>query len=150
MWHTETIFAVKLGGNVYINCEHLVECKGTSLFTIKRRDSDGLIGIDFDIHDPCGNRVATVRRGTIVDGDIAKYDLIHESHHYRVIEKESNRVICDIRRRENVRGVELDVSVDLYTPSGFHFQATPMGTNIGGNLITGCTLKDCRTGIRVD
>ena len=63
----EDKFRVILGGNTYINTPNLVVFKGKPLFTIKR-SSDGLLGIDFDIFDKGGNRVAAVRNGIIVQG----------------------------------------------------------------------------------
>jgi hypothetical protein len=149
MWKIEPKAKVKLGGNYYIDVEHLVDYRGTSLFTVKRRESDGLLGIDFDVYDPKGKKVATVRRGTIVDGDADAYEITHDAHHYTVTEKKSGRVVCDIRRREHAKDAEIEVAVDLYTPDGFHFQATPEQTNIGGAQISGCTTANCTVGIAI-
>jgi hypothetical protein len=46
----------------------LVDYKGSSLFTVKRRESDGLLGIDFDVYDPKGKKVATVPDQTNIGG----------------------------------------------------------------------------------
>jgi hypothetical protein len=149
MWNVEPKAKVKLGGNYYINCDRLVAYHDEALFTVRRRESDGLLGIDFDVYDPRRQKVATVRRGTIVSGNREDYDITHDPHHYTVTEKASGRVICDIRRRDAAPDAEIDVSVDLYTPDGFRFQATPEQTNIGGMQIRGCTMENCGTGIAV-
>ncbi len=51
MWKVEKDFKVILGGNTYINVPNLVAYKGKPLFKIERRESDGLLGISFDIYN---------------------------------------------------------------------------------------------------
>ncbi len=47
--------------------------------------------------------------------------------------------------------VELEVSVHLYTPDGFLFDATPEQTNLpGGNVISGGVMKNCENGIVIN
>lgn len=148
MWSVPQSFKVKLGGNLYIDCGSLIDYRGTPLFTLKRRD-DGLLGIDFDIYDAKRKKVATVRRGTIVDGDRESYEITHAAHHYQVRDKETGRVICDIKRAGQAVDSELEVSVDMFTPSGFHLVAGPEQTNIGGAVIRGGTFEKCGVGIGV-
>ena len=48
----------------------------------------------------------------------------------------TKRVICDIRKKlEAEAGVELEVAVKLYTPSGYLFEATPPHTNLPSNMV---------------
>ena len=149
MWSVPQSFKVKLGGNYYIDCDSLIDFGGMPLFTLKRREEDGLLGIDFDIYDSQKAKVATVRRGTIVDGDRDGYEIRHAPNHYTVREKKSGRLICDIKRRDKSPDAELEVSIDMFTPSGFHLLAGPQATNIGGNVFVGCTMEKCRTGMSV-
>ncbi len=149
MWHVDRNSKVKLGGNYYINVERLVEYKGSSLFTVKRRESDGLLGIDFDVYDAKGKKVATVRHGTVVAGDAQNYEITHDPHHYTVKEKNSGRIVCDIRRRDAAEGADIEVTVDLFTPDGFHFQADPHQTNIGGIQMSGNIIDTCQVGIKI-
>jgi hypothetical protein len=136
MWKMEDNFKVKIGGNYYINTPNIVSFRGTPLFTLKRRENDLLLGIDFDIYDKNGARIATVRNGNVVQGNENDYEIKRLADHYIVIERTTERVICDIRKRlEAEVGVELEVAVKLYTPSGFLFEATPTQTNLPGNNV---------------
>jgi len=147
MWYLEEKFRVVIGGNTYINTPNIVVYKGTPLFVIKRSDSDGLLGIDFDVFDRKGDRVTTVRNGVVVQGNTADYDIYKGMDRYTVIEKQSGRVICDIRKRSEAPNAELEVSVKLYTPDGFLFDATPEETNLSGVKLRGSVFENCGTGI---
>ena len=147
MWKIEDKFKVIIGGNTYINVPNLVVYKNQSLFTIKRRESDGLLGIDMDIFDKDGERVATVRRGSIVQGNKEDYEIRRERHRHSVIEKSSGHVICDIRRKTEAPDPELEISVRLYTPDGFLFEATPEETNLRGIRMIGNRIINCKYGI---
>ena len=103
---------------------------------MKRRESDLLLGIDFDIYDRSGARVATVRKGNVVQGNENDYEIKRLADRYIVTERTTKKVICDIRKKlEAEAGVELEVAVKLYTPSGFLFEATPTHTNLPGNIV---------------
>ena len=149
MWKLEKEFSVKLGGNTYINTPNLVVYKGEPLFKIYRSESEGILGIDFDIFDSTGNRVATVRKGIVVQGDSENYKIESGHEEYKVTEKGSNRLITSVKRR-GAEGAELEVSVHLYTPDGFLIDATPTQTNIAGMVMTGCVIKDCGAGIAIN
>src|SRR3972149_9459487 len=138
--------SVKLGGNTYINTPNLVVYKGQPLFRIYRSESDGILGIDFDVFNASGNRVATFRKGVVVQGDSNNY-LIKTGHDvYEVTEKASGRLIARVKRRGG-QGAEMEVSVHFYPPDGFLFDATPTHTNVGGMMMAGCVIEDCGAGI---
>lgn len=146
MWKIETEFEVKLGGNTYINTPNLVVYKGEPLFKIYRSESDGILGIDFDVFDSSGKRIATFRKGIVVQGDAENYDIKTGHDEYSVTENSSGRLVASVKRR-GVHGAELEVTVHLYTPDGFLFDASPSQTNVGGIRMTGCIIKDCGAGI---
>jgi hypothetical protein len=151
MWQMEDTFKVKIGGNYYINTPNIVSFKGTPLFTLKRRENDWLLGIDFDIYDKNGARVATVRHGNVVQGNEEDYEIKRLADHYIVTERKTKRVICDIRKRgEAEEGVELEVAVKLYTPSGFLFEATPTHTNLPGIMMANNIFKNMGTAIAIN
>jgi hypothetical protein len=150
MWHVEDKFRVIIGGNTYINIPNIVVYKGESLFTLKRREKDGQLGIDFDIFDKKGHRIATMRGNRIVQGNEDDYEMIRELDRYAVVEKSSGRVICDIRRRAEAPHSELEVSVELYTKDGFLFKANPEETNIGGITLRGNVFSDLNAGIVIE
>ena len=147
MWEVESEFRVILGGNTYINTPKLITYKGESLFLLKRRDSDGRLGIDFDIFGEQGERVSTVRNGNVVQGNEKDYDIRRDANHYVVRHKASGRIICDIKR--STAAAEIELAVDMFSPSGFHLIATPTQTNIGTHVVTGCVFKNCGGGIAV-
>jgi hypothetical protein len=150
MWEVEDRFRVRLGGNNYINCRNLITFRGEPLFTLRRHD-DGYLGIDFEIYDQNGTRVATIRRNEVYFGDSEAYQIEGSMNRYILTERASGRMICDIKKREEAHPAELDVSVHLYTPSGFLFDATPEETNLGGMVIMrDCTHADCGTGIAIE
>ena len=116
---------------------------------LKRSASDGLLGIDFDIFGQDGNRVATVRRGVIVQGNEKDYEIQKGMDRYAVTEKATGRVVCDIRKRSEAGNAELEVSVKLYTADGFLIDATPEETNIGGTTFRNNTFANCRAAIAI-
>lgn len=150
MWKLEKRFRVIIGGNTYINTPNIIVYKGDPLFTIKRSENDGILGIDFDIYDRVGKKVATVRNSNIVQGDRSNYDISTQMDRYTVIEKSSGRIICDVRRRSQAPNAELEISVKMYTRDGFFIDAGPEQTNIAGNTLRGCVIQDCGTGIAIN
>ena len=151
MWNIEQKFKVEIGGNYYINTPNLIVAGGESLFRIERRDEDGLLAVDFDVHDAAGKKVATIRNAHVVGGNQDDYQLRKERHHYWVVERSSSRTICDVRQVGKAEGDnELDVSVDLFTKNGFHIIAGPEQTNVGGLVMCGCTMENCGAGLVIN
>lgn len=149
MWKVEGRFRIKLGGNTYINVPNLVTCRNETIFKVYRSTSDGLLGIDFDIYDQNKQKVATVSKGRIYSGQKENYEVRMENDHYSVTEKTSGRIICDIRRRSQAPDAELEISVELFTPDGILFRATPNETNLGAVTIKDCVFQDSDTGISI-
>jgi hypothetical protein len=150
MWATPENFRVKIGGAYFINCRDLIVAHGESLFRLKRREDDGLLAVDFDIYDPSGSKVATVRNGNIVDHDREAYEPAKEHHRYTLTEKATGRVVCDIRKAAKAEdGSEIEIAVDIYTKKGLHFVATPEFSAFPGAVLQGVTISDCGTGISI-
>lgn len=148
MWKIETEFSVRLGGNTYINTPDLIVFKGESLFRIRRGD-DGMLGIDFDVFDADGKRVAKFAKNVVLTGDAAKY-LVESSHDsYAVTERKTGRIIAKVQRR-GVEGAELDVQVVMYLPNGFLLNAGPTETNLGGIQFKGNVTRNCGAGISIN
>jgi hypothetical protein len=147
MWKVETEFAVRLGGNTYINTPNLIVYKGTPVFRIRRSD-DGTLGIDFDVFDAKGQRVATFAKGVVVQGDEANYKIDSGHETYSVTERSSNRVVAHVQRR-GVQDAELDVHVHMYLPNGFLLDAGPQATNLGGATLMGNVFMNCGAGIAI-
>jgi hypothetical protein len=150
MWTIENHFRVILGGNTYIDVPRLVVYKGKALFTLKRHEN-GELGIDFELHDANGTHVASVKHNQIYStaGQKETYSLEGSADAYVLREKTTGQAVCEIRRRP-VTPIELEVSVRLYTPDGFLFDATPASTNLGGIRLMGNTIVGCANGITID
>ena len=146
MWTVETEFAVHLGGNTYINTPNLIVYKGTSIFRMRRSDNDGILGIDFDVFDAKGKRVAKFAKGVVVQGDEANYKIEGSHDTYSVTERSSGRVVAQVQRR-GVKGAELDVHVHMYLPNVFLLGAGPNATNLGGVTLSGNTFRNAQSGI---
>jgi hypothetical protein len=134
MWEIPKHFRVKFGGNIYVDAPAIIYTTEGPLVTLKRHDDNGYLGIYFDIYDAIGRKLAAVKRNEI-------YPAIKTAKDYRIdgtmdryvfSEKATGAVLCDIRKRTEAGDWELDVSVRLYTPKGFLFDATPTDTNLGG------------------
>lgn len=149
MWNIEDRFRAIIGSNTYINTPSIITVKGEPLFTLKRRESDGVLGIDFDIFDKDGVRVATVRNSNVVQGNESDYDIVRGADHYVVTEKATSRVICDLRKKTKAHGAEIEISVNMYTKSGFLLEATPKETNLAGATVRNCVFQDCPTAIAI-
>lgn len=147
MWKIEKNFKVKVGGNYFINCDSLISYDDNLVFTLKRRDSDGRLGIDFDVYDQAGKKIATIRRGNVVQGDVNAYEIKHLADSHKVIEKATGRIIVQIDKRPP--DVDLAVSVNMYLPNGFLLQATPDSINVGSTTMVGNVFDGCKTGIAI-
>ena len=99
MWTVERDFAVKFGGNLYIRCGQLVTYEGEPLFNLARRESDGRLGIDFDVYDDRGAKLATVRHGSIVQGDAKRFDIHHGADVKTMTDRETGEILVRINRR---------------------------------------------------
>ena len=148
MWQIEKEFTVHLGGMTYIDTPTLVAYKGEALFGIRRSD-DGMLGVDFNVYDKGGKRVAKFAKSVIVVGDGANYEFQSGHEAYKVTEISTGRIIARVQRR-GVKGAELDVWVTTYLPNGFLFDAGPTATNLGGSLsMIGGVVRGAAVGIAI-
>lgn len=147
MWYKEDNFTVVIGGNKYINVPNILVYKGVPVFKITRAERTDLLGIDFEIHDSQGNKIATVKNGRIYEGDNERYKVDIQADQYELTDNATGIVICDIRKRSLAEGSELDVNVHLYMRDGFLFEATPESTNVAGVKLIGNTIRNCANGI---
>lgn len=151
MWTIEDRFKVILGGNTYINVPNLVVYKGQTLFTLKRHEENGELGIYFELYDAEHNHVASVKHNQIypTQGQKDLYSIEGSLQGYSLREKNTGQTVCNVVRLPKTP-IELEVSVKFYTPDGFLFDATPTSTNLGGIQMTGNVIAGCSTGINID
>ncbi len=150
MWNVESNFSVRLGGNTYVNTPNLIVYKNKSIFSIRRNDDDGMLGIDFDVFDENGQRIATFAKGVVVQGNQTNYEIISGHDTYSVTERATSRVIACVRRR-GVQSAELDVNVRMYLPDGFLLDAGPDATNLqnGSLIFSGNMFMNSHAGISI-
>jgi hypothetical protein len=147
MWEIERNFKAKIGGNYFINCESLISYDDESLFMVERRESDGCLGIDFDVYDKNSQKVATIRNGNVVHGNVGVYEIRHGADCHKVMEKATGRIIVQIDR--NPPDADIAVSVNMYLPNGFLLKATPDSINIESSEMAGNTFAACTSGIAI-
>jgi hypothetical protein len=151
MWEVEDHFRVRLGGNTFIDTPDLVTYQRHPLFTLKRHDDNNYLGIYFEIFDAARNHIASVKRNEIYSADKNLYAVERSQTRCAFLERATGRILCEIKRYEAAQPAELDVSVSLYTPVGFLFEATPDQMNFPmGNVIRGATFRSMRGGINID
>ncbi len=148
MWQVEDRFSITIGSNKFINTPTMIEYKGESIFRVSRSENDGLLGIDFDLFSQDGTRVAKIYHGRVVDGAKDAYQFDETPLRFRVTEKSSGRVVCELTR-PNDQSSELDLNVSLHMPDGFLFEATPQGTNIQSSMFLGNTFVGCGVAISI-
>lgn len=148
-WIIESEYVIKLGGNYFQNCEHILTYDDEPVFTIKRRENDSRLGVDFEIRDEQGHRVATVRGGNVVQRDVNAYDVHHGAERQRMTEKTTGRVVYEIDKCPDERHVELALTVTMYLPDGFLLKADPDKINVAGMLVTGNVIRGCWAGIAI-
>jgi|WetSurMetagenome_2_1015567.scaffolds.fasta_scaffold444798_2 hypothetical protein len=148
MWEIPKNYKIKLGGNYFINCESLISFKDEPVFRrIEKRDTDGKLGLDFDVYDKKGQKIATIRRGNVVQGNTQAYEMMHLADCDKVVEKSSGRIIVEINKKQS--DADIAVSVNMYLPNGLLLEATPENININTIKMRGNTISNCKIGIAI-
>ncbi len=148
MWEIPKNFKIKLAGNYFINCGSLISFENQPVFRkIERRDTDGKLGLDFDVYDDMGKKIATIRRGNVVQGDTQAYEMRHLADCDKVIEKSTGRIIVEIDKKPS--DADIAVSVNMHLKNGFLLKATPDSINVGSLQIIGSIFSDLNTGIAI-
>ncbi len=65
MYMKEKEFTVKLGGMTFKNVEVIMTFAGQPLFTVYRSESDGSVGISFEIFDSHCIKIASIKQNRI-------------------------------------------------------------------------------------
>lgn len=159
MWETEKDPFVILGGNSFIQCGSIITYEGKQFFNILHRDSDNRLGIDLDIYDQDGVKIATIRHSSVVDGDSNRFDIHYRADVMTLTDKESDDVLVRINKKPfkietkfkpqqmldeltliatpppplNINEIEgiLEVTLRTHLPeSGFLLIATPKEINV--------------------
>jgi len=141
-------FSVKLGGNIYVNVPILIAFDNAQLFTLSRLN-DGYLGIDFEVYNDSGKKIASVKRNNIYFGDKKSYKLDGDADHLALSSTDSGVILVEIRKRAAAAPVELDVSVRSYLPSGKLMDLGPNMSNLGGLRMIGNVFQGCRIGISI-
>lgn len=149
-WNVPRHFKVILGGNTYIDCPTIIGYKGQSVFELSRSDSDGFLGINFDVYGKDGSRLGTVRNGQFVGATPGGHRIEGSHDHYVLVETDTGRRVCEIRLRMKARDdAELDVSAHMYMPDGRLIELDPNRTNLGGIRMIGNTFEACGAAIKI-
>jgi hypothetical protein len=77
------------------------------------------------------------------------YKVITKKDRYALIEKATDIIISDIKKRELAGESEIEVTTNLHTKDGFLIEDTSTKTNLGTNSVQGCTFRNCGAGIGI-
>ncbi len=153
-WNIEKNFRVVLGGNTFIDTPNLVVYKGESLFRFERNEESGYLAVSFRIYDETKAKIATIGQNRIFMnkkyGGPKTFEIEGGVHDWTLKEKGSGDLICAIKQKEAAIPAELDVSVNLYTPDGMLFSATPDAINLGGIQMIGNVFQGLSAGIVIN
>jgi hypothetical protein len=96
MWFLEKKFKIIIGGNTYIDVPDLVVYKGETLFTLKRHDRNGELGIYFELYEASGVHIASVKRNQIYptgrQGEL--YRLHGSADEYVLLRTDTGQNVC--------------------------------------------------------
>lgn len=149
-WKVPEHFKVMIGGNTYIDCPTIIDYRGSSVFELLRSETDGFLGINFDVYAKYGSKLATVRNGQFVGDTPGGYRIDGSADHYSLVEIATGRQVCDIKfRLKAPDDAELDVSAQMYMPDGALVSFNPQETNLPGIKMIGCTFKACGAAIKI-
>jgi hypothetical protein len=151
-FQVEDHYHVIIGSNTFIDNEHLITYKGEPLLTLKRHEN-GYLGIYLDLYNKNGQKIASVKRNELYfdkKTDKTSYEQTGSASRYTLTDKRTGETVIDIKKREEAKPAELEISINLYTPDGFLIQATPTSTNLGGNKIINCTFQGNFTAIAIE
>ena len=147
MWLKEREFKIRLGGNTYINVPTLIAFKDEPLFTVYRQEESGQVGIDCEVYDANGRKIASVRRNNIYIGDAQSFEVTRSDDRISLTDKQTGSILADVRKHSQALPAELDVAVRTYAPDGSLLDLTPDYSNIRTNVFVGCTIENCPVGI---
>lgn len=149
---SNTICAIKIGSNYYINCKRIITFSDQTILTLTN-SNDNSIEINFDIFSINGKKEATVKDGKLTEGNKELYTIKSSEKEYAFIEKSTNRIICLVKKHFDPtnKRFELHVWTDMYMPNGFYFQCTPETTNVPIlNYIQGSTFSNSDSAITLN
>ncbi|MGF1450025.1 MAG: hypothetical protein ACFB20_11475 [Opitutales bacterium] len=172
MWYIENNFVVKLGGTLFLNCQSLVDHRGETLFNLRKQRTDNFLEVDLEVYDKHERRKASFEAGMLKSGAEYDFRITNEPAFYCIHDlnrrvdivrmmrvqlpadrKQLEAVDIETRLWRNLPSnveVQVEVDLDLYTPSGFRFIATPDSTNSPGSTFVGVIMEDSGTGVCVD
>lgn len=148
MWIKEQEFAVRLGGNTFINVPVIMAFKGEPLFQIFRSDGNYELAIDFEVFNSKGEKIATVKKNRIYPHHAHKaaFTIDGTENTLRLTDKSTGTILVEIKKGLAAQS-GLDVSLNTYLPDGRLLSATPEGCSLPGIFFGNNTIQNCKVGI---
>ena len=142
VWLAERHFKIKLGGNFFTNCPVLVAFDRRPLFGVTRSE-EGLLGIDFEVFNATGVKIASVKRNNIYCADKDAYQVEGSASYIALRDKTTQVPLVRITKGPDAAPVELEVSVSSYLPDGRILDLGPEVSNYANWFqMDGMTLQD--------
>src|SRR5690606_12622252 len=123
-------FIVRLGGNDYLDTPNLVAYKGEPILKVTRDQNSDELAVEAEIFDSNGRCKAVVHGTELVRGDPESVEIRSTANNYSIRDRETDRVVCEIRRRASKQKMDLDISLLMHTPDGFLIHANPAQCNV--------------------
>ncbi len=122
------VCAIKIGGNFYINMQHILLYKNTDVLDIKSRN-DSII-VNLTIYDN-GGRILGVVKNSRIQGNNKNLEVKYSTEEFTITVVQTKQVVCYIKKgfNELLKRCELGLWLDAYMPDSFYFQCTPEKVN---------------------
>ncbi len=144
--------AVKIGGNYYINCKHLIKMNGEDLVNVNASITDKM-GVFLHVYNETGNLILEVKDGKVEMNSGNLFSVTNTPKEFLCIEKKTGKKVCYIKKQPDKThsGEVYAVWADIMTPKGYSFQCTPETTNIPAlQYMTGSTFDGAETAITLN
>ncbi|GEM_PF-6905298 len=123
------VCAIQIGGNYYINMEHILIYRGTDVCDIKSRHDS--IVVNLTIFDAYGKVKARVVNSGVPEKYQENVTVKYSNESFTLTDAASRHVICHIKKSaEQYRNrCLLLVWLDAFLPNGFYLNCNPDSTN---------------------
>src|SRR5438876_1205229 len=135
---------VILGGNRIENCDAALVVEGVEVFRLRERTKDGHLVVDFDLHDPNGNRIAKIAKNYVAHA-APGYKFQNRVGVSEVIKEDTGQIVA---RVEEVAKDAVAVT-GTFNVKGYVVEARADGLAVGGLMMKGNTIIGSRKAIEL-
>ncbi len=146
------VCAIHIGGNHYINMDHIIIYQGTDVCDIKSRN-DSMI-INLHLFEKNGSPLAVIENSKLVS-KTNRVKVTNTISEFSVVSTDTKQVLFVVKKagyNEKLKRCELKVWVDAFLPNGYYLLCTPEKNSSmsSGFSITGSVFENGGTAISID